>query len=231
MRMAKRAKAYAAGSLDVDDGLDEGDEEEDEVIKKPARKGRPPKKASQAQDEGEAGAEGQKKAVRRSTKKTAESPKEVTKTKVLGKASSLTSSKKKTSLVYEEIGSSDEDSEVTERFDFDTEEEDAVNVAEEEASDAERRTAFFAAAEGSLEMQADDVESSPSNSPSSQSFKGSSASPTKRRRKASVNSDTNELPDLLQGLRATTTGAREKAGTNLVRIGGRPAVLEMSDSE
>lgn len=234
MRMAKRAKAYAAGTLDVDDEGDDVDEERDEPPKKPAaRRGRP-SKAAKANADGDTEVETKKKPARRTTKKTVESPTKVSKTKIMDGAAKKKKKKKKT-LVYEDIGDSDDDSELTERFDFDTDEENAPDELEGEASDPDRQAAFFAAAEGSLEMQANDIDSSPLNSPVSTSPKGPTASPTKRRRKLSVGHDDDDSqPDLLVGMKGISTKAGPKAS---ISSGQRPAgstnldVLEISDSD
>lgn len=232
MRMAKRAKALAADTPTPEEGLEDLEGDEQDVPKKPARRGRPPKKITQPQEAESLKAETKKKAARRTKKTSGESPENVDKTKAPGKRSKSPAKKKKAALVYEEIGDSDEDNgEATERFDFDTEEEDARNPAEEEASDQERNAAYFAAAEGSLEMQADDVESSPSNSAPSRSRRGESASPSKRRRRVSSDTDAEDLPDLLQSLRAHEVGLRKSAGTGKHPNRGPAGVLELSDSD
>lgn len=231
MRMARRAKAYAAGTLDLDDEGDDIDDERDEPPKKPAaRRGRPPK-AAKAKAEDDTGQEAKKKPARRTTKKTVESPKKVSKTKVTDKGAEKTKKQKTEQkiLVYQDIGGSDDDSELTERFDFDTDEENAPDEVGGETSDPERQAAFFAAAEGSLEMQANDIDISPLNSPVSTSPKGPPASPTKRRRKLSAGVDDDDsLPDLLVGMKGISTKAGSKAS---ISSGQRPAASGIDQLE
>jgi len=209
------------------DGLPIEDIDLEEKVKKPGRRGRPPKTAvanAEAED-----AVTTKKPVKRRTK-TIENIGEkrpVTKTKVLGKAASAPKTKK-TALVYEDIGNSDEESELSERFDFDTDEENDALGRDLDASDAEKDAACFAAAEGSREMQINDFEDSPLSSPSSASSSPKiTASPTKKRRTLSFG---NIPPESHLGMHAILLQDGSTAATKTSRA--RPAqILEISDSD
>ena len=205
----------------------------EEKVEKPARRGRPPKAKTALSGEEEDTAA--KKPVKRRAKKIEETAEEpiVTKTKVLGKTTNPSSAKtKKSALVYEDIGNSDESSELSERFDFDTDEETGpLDEKDCEASDAEKDMAYFAAAEGSREMQINDLEDSPLSSPSYSSSSSltskSNASPTKKRRTAGLNSISEESQ---YGTQSATTRSIPNSKVPSRRPGASQ-ILEISDSD
>lgn len=208
---------------------------------KPKRRGRPPKSAIPTIDED--GEEGEDPAAKEKTKKkpakrgekkeiqTTNRP--ITKTKVLGPGTTVNKAKKTTNLAYEEIDNSaqDDDSELSERFDFDTEEENGpLDRDSSEASDAEKEAAVFAAAEGSLEMQVNDFDVSPvgsSSSISSSQPMGTAPSPTKKRR---TSPSVNAIRSADNARQATEVKkiVPSKYGTHR---GGPSQVLEVSDSD
>lgn len=178
-----------------------------------------------------------KQPVNRRAKKTEDTAEKLitTKTKVLGKtANSAASKTKKSTLVYEDIGDSNEESELSERFDFDTDEENAPTDNNEDekdcdASDAEKDLAYYAAAEGSREMQVNDLEDSPLSSPTSSSSLASktNASPTKKRRTIGLNSISGETSK-----EAQSTAIRSVSSSNATTSRAVASqILEISDSD
>lgn len=251
-RMARMAKllanrdAFAGGD---DEARSEEEihvnEEGDAPVKKITRKGRPPKAVKSKEDLVE---EKKTKTTRKakSATDTAKKNAKTTKVKTKGKAAFSTSSKKP-AMAYEDISDSGSDlSEVSERFDFDSEDDglDLVsgnNNKEDEddsrSSDFERQAAFHAAAEVSLEIQTNDLDVLDSVTSSPVSISPHAArtleSPTKRRRKMSDLSD--DLADFLYQLRTTSTArvGTERTLATLTGTAGKETskILAISDSD
>jgi hypothetical protein len=206
-RAAKKTKepALAKNGENVGDDQEEG---EDVIPKKPpVKRGRKPKIAlekSGSADEAEKPKRGRKPGTKATiSKSSTQASAAGKKISVLSSAASaaeaiVSKKAKKKELVYEDLSDSSGSSklsELSERFDFDSDDDEAAPVDEDEdeqeedhsADDQDRRTAFFAAAEGSLEMQMDDLDLAPSDSDgNTESSSPINTSPKKKRRTATV---------------------------------------------
>lgn len=223
-RLAKLAKLKAIVNGDVEpipEGIDSASEDK---VKKPARKGRPPKI-------GGANDTTTSKKPRTGRAKKSDlvvgAAKSSDKTEVVPEKKIATRSKKPTFLDAD-LDDLDAESEVSERFDFNTDEENDDVDKDIDASDGEKEAAYFAAAEGSREMKANDLEESGSSSSTLPSPR-IVASPSKKRRtldfsgiheeedRVAASSSTRQVSLSLPLQSGSTTGYRQ--------------ILEISDSD
>lgn len=230
-RLAKLAKLKAIANGELD-GISEinDDASTDGKVKKPARKGRPPKAEATQREAGGAGT-AKKTPKGRSRKDVATEDVKPPAKGVNASAESVSATRiKKTPLLYEDLDDSQGESEVSERFDFNTDEEDGNADLDLEASDVEKEAAYFAAAEGSREMQFNDLEGSSPSSPSSPSSTNVCSSPSKKRRTLDSDAPHGEEHPEKQSSVSNSNNIIAPSSANMNASSYRQ-VLEISDSE